>query len=580
MQYCANFVYENGSLRYILNEEGKLDVGTSANYQFFIKDHLGNTRVVLAEGGNTVTEVNHYYPFGMRMDMTNLPKDPYQKYLYNGKELQDETDWLDYGARFYDAAIARWHCIDPLAESYYSQSSYHFSGNNPINMIDDNGMSYDWFENELTGDVYYNSEYRKGDESKIEGEGWKHMGENNMFSKEGDPISSDLALVATNENLTSDSKIEVSKDGKFQVEASFKGDKAKTFMKKNGYESKPTQQTKYTKKFTVAIKGAPRQPSLEMQITEKIGYKKNSSIATSSGYISPIIPESGPLSYEYVGRVNVHYTNNTLGKSAIKINNIVNPSSPVVYNSWSEYNGSIKLINLGSNMVRDRILFIISVVLMFFLSGCNSKQKNPGLLKMNSILKEQKVNFGIDYKKANLLNHFPDNIKNNGLLLRAFPPCCPPSFKYNAQFGHVYLICKVDTISKCIHDNFLDEINYFDDGNIIINLTELRKSVFPVKKCNLWYANKYPIPYFESFDFGLGEKEEQKVVDGETQYNYIYNIPNDLQVRIIGAESGNFWKENCNEKRPATLKEWQNGYSKGIAISEKENIIMYWTMIW
>jgi RHS repeat-associated protein len=80
-----------------------------------------------------------YYPFGLAIPSQSfaLPdeNDTYQnRYLYNGKELQDDfgLNWYDYGARFYDAQIGRWHSVDPLAEKYISFSPYAFVGNNPI----------------------------------------------------------------------------------------------------------------------------------------------------------------------------------------------------------------------------------------------------------------------------------------------------------------------------------------------------------------------------------------------------------------------------------------------------------------
>lgn len=156
LQYCSNFVYENGSLKYILNEEGKLDVnatGISGDYKYFIKDHLGNTRLVVGEGENSQpTELNHYYPFGMRM--AGGINDGNQKYKYNAKELQEETDWLDYGARMYDPEIGRWHCPDPLAEKYMNLTPYHYCYNSPINFIDPFGLEGEPSNNILHPDLY------------------------------------------------------------------------------------------------------------------------------------------------------------------------------------------------------------------------------------------------------------------------------------------------------------------------------------------------------------------------------------------------------------------------------------------
>ncbi|MCB8994969.1 MAG: RHS repeat-associated core domain-containing protein [Bacteroidales bacterium] len=49
--------------------------------------------------------------------------------------------WYDYGARFYDPQIGRWHTMDPASETYYSWSTYQYVRNNPINRIDPNGMN-------------------------------------------------------------------------------------------------------------------------------------------------------------------------------------------------------------------------------------------------------------------------------------------------------------------------------------------------------------------------------------------------------------------------------------------------------
>jgi hypothetical protein len=48
-------------------------------------------------------------------------------------------DLYDYGARFYDARIARWQTIDPLCEKYYSISPYAYCANNPLNLVDPDG---------------------------------------------------------------------------------------------------------------------------------------------------------------------------------------------------------------------------------------------------------------------------------------------------------------------------------------------------------------------------------------------------------------------------------------------------------
>jgi RHS repeat-associated protein len=83
------------------------------------------------------------HPFGMNQEgawgaPTNTTENRYQ---YNGKELNTDfgLNLYDYGARWYDSAIARWTSVDPLAEQYYAYSSYNYVLNNPVMFIDPDG---------------------------------------------------------------------------------------------------------------------------------------------------------------------------------------------------------------------------------------------------------------------------------------------------------------------------------------------------------------------------------------------------------------------------------------------------------
>ena len=62
-------------------------------------------------------------------------------YLFNGKELDRETNLSYYGARYYDAKTSLWLSVDPLAELAPDKTPYHFVSNNPINRVDPRGLT-------------------------------------------------------------------------------------------------------------------------------------------------------------------------------------------------------------------------------------------------------------------------------------------------------------------------------------------------------------------------------------------------------------------------------------------------------
>jgi RHS repeat-associated protein len=142
--YISGIEYDNvGNLIFLATEEGRARPnGSSYFYDYALKDHLGNTRVLIGQDG-VIGQQTDYYAFGLEMNRgVNVTPNPDNKYKYNGKEMQDDLslNLYDFGARLYDPAIGRWTAMDPLAEKNTKHSPYNYVENNPLNLVDPDGM--------------------------------------------------------------------------------------------------------------------------------------------------------------------------------------------------------------------------------------------------------------------------------------------------------------------------------------------------------------------------------------------------------------------------------------------------------
>ena len=152
--YISGVEYQDGQIESTYRAEGRVFFTSNTIYrhEYAIKDHLGNIRLWVSDlGGNRILETpseilqeKHYYPFGMAMEGPWMQSGgANNKYQYNEKELNEEfgLDLMDYGARWYDAAVGRWWSVNPLAEEMSAWSPFNYVFNNPLKFIDPDGRT-------------------------------------------------------------------------------------------------------------------------------------------------------------------------------------------------------------------------------------------------------------------------------------------------------------------------------------------------------------------------------------------------------------------------------------------------------
>ena len=142
--YYQGNVLKIGDKPIVLTGEGRaVNETTGWNYEYDLKDHLGNTRISFGIDTTRAVPLQtiDYYPFGLEMANNHLNLADATKFRYAGKEIQDEggLNWIDFSARLYDQVVPHFLTPDPLAEKIPDYTPYNYVRDNPINKIDPTG---------------------------------------------------------------------------------------------------------------------------------------------------------------------------------------------------------------------------------------------------------------------------------------------------------------------------------------------------------------------------------------------------------------------------------------------------------
>ena len=143
-------MYASEYLTYGIGREPALAMDYDGGIKYYICDHLGSVRTIFDEDGNVLSD-HEFEPFGNEFFDTKEDN----RLSWIGKERDKESLLGDFGARKYDFLSGRFTSIDPLWEEYYEWTPYQYGGNNPVLLIDENGMN--WFAAQGSGVTVYSA---------------------------------------------------------------------------------------------------------------------------------------------------------------------------------------------------------------------------------------------------------------------------------------------------------------------------------------------------------------------------------------------------------------------------------------
>lgn len=221
------------------------------------------------------------------------------------------------------------------------------------------------------------------------------------------------------------------------------------------------------------------------------------------------------------------------------------------------------------------LVFIFIAISILNSCSISSKKNNGNVLLIEQSSKQYKA--GKVFFPKELVEHFPVEFNANSL---RYSVC------YSNELGplSLYLVNHFSSINELprnlisysASDSCLLIINKFAtlENYINLELTEKDKR-FVELDC---YDNKLPIPNFYEFNY-----DNNNNVLWQFDKNIRLSdckLPFDYKINVIDAKTGKYVNDSLLSTNIGMPKAWEHGYSRGVAYSIKDSIIIYWLNIW
>lgn len=216
-----------------------------------------------------------------------------------------------------------------------------------------------------------------------------------------------------------------------------------------------------------------------------------------------------------------------------------------------------------------KILLIVA-----FISQC----QNVDIRKKMQEDYKQSISFFNDQ----LVNHFPTNLpdscsfgatvpKKDNIKMLGFGVDAVLLWKGYPTSKYKNLSSQLKELSKAIYlatdTNLLLVFSYCDvikiEGRTYINQEPPERQA--LAKHNPTITRNLPVPLFE--------------ID-EYKGNTMCGLTKDFKLYVLDADYGKYIADKYLQECDCLPKKWKHGYSKGIALSDKRQVIIYWVIVW